>query len=116
MSTKESVSKYSLIINKLRKKPSSLIELNDLFKSEKESLTNSQGLSKINFEKVADDIRSLYGINIQYDSSGKVFYINDEKQPDNNMRLLETFDTLNILNLAEDLSEYIHFEKRKPQC
>lgn len=115
MAEKESVSRYSLIINKLRKKPSSLTELNDLYIQEKESKDNSLGFSKINFEKDANDIRLLYGIDIQYDSSEEVYYISDEKEPNNSSRLLETFDTFNALNLTKGLSKYVYFEKRKPQ-
>ncbi|MDA9555652.1 WYL domain-containing protein, partial [Pelobium sp.] len=62
-----------------------------------------------------DDIRSLFNINIEYDFSKKLYFINDEGQPEVNDRMLEAFDTFQALNISSGLSSYIHFEKRKPQ-
>ena len=38
-----------------------------------------------------------------------------EADAEMNVRMLEAFDTFNLLNLTERLSNQVHFEKRKPQ-
>src|SRR5690606_36986062 len=38
-----------------------------------------------------------------------------DEQPEANERIAEAFDTFNALNLTSRLSDYIHFEKRKPR-
>ena len=49
------------------------------------------------------------------DFSKKVYFINDEGQLEVNNRMLEAFDTFQVLNISNGLSNYIHLEKRKPQ-
>lgn len=53
-------------------------------------------------------------MDIQYDFSRKVYFINLDDQPEVNDRILEAFDTFNALNITDRLSNHIHFEKRRP--
>lgn len=115
MSKRESIARYSLIIKKLRKHPASFIEIADYLALESELQEYNFNISKRTFQRDLDDIRSLYNIDIQFDFSGKVYFIDFEEQPDVNERILEAFDTFNALNLADRLSNHIHFEKRRPQ-
>jgi predicted DNA-binding transcriptional regulator YafY len=115
MSKRESIARYFLVIKKLRRNPSTFDEISDYLKRESEFQDYNFNISKRTFQRDLEDIRSLFSIDIQYDFSRKVYYINDELESDMNMRILEAFDMLNSLNLADGLSKYIHFEKRKPQ-
>lgn len=72
-------------------------------------------ISKRTFQRDIKDIRAIYKIDIQYDFSRMVYYLEDDDQSRANERILEAFDTLNALNLADRLSDHIHFEKRPPQ-
>lgn len=115
MSKRESIARYNLIIKKLRKHPSSFSEISDYLAFESDLQEYNFNVSKRTFQRDIVDIRSIYNIDIQYDFSRKVYFIDLDDQPDVNERILEAFDTFNALNISERLSNYIHFEKRRPQ-
>lgn len=115
MSKRESIARCKLIINKLRKKPSSFNEIEDYLQLESEIHGYNYNISKRTFQRDVEDILSLFNIEIIYDFSQKVYYINNDDEPEINERILEAFDTFNALQLTDRLSDYLHFEKRKPQ-
>jgi predicted DNA-binding transcriptional regulator YafY len=115
MSKRETISRYNLIIKKLRKHPSTFAEIADYLAFESELQEYNFNIGKRTFQRDLDDIRSIYNIDIQYDFSRKVYYIDFDEQPEVNERILEAFDTFNALNITDRLSNHIHFEKRKPQ-
>jgi predicted DNA-binding transcriptional regulator YafY len=115
MSKRESISRYNLIIKKLRKHPSTFSEIAEFLAFESELQEYNFNVSKRTFQRDIEDIRSVYNIDIQYDFSRKVYYIDIEEQPEVNERILEAFDTFNALNISDRLSNFIHFEKRRPQ-
>lgn len=113
MSKREAISRYNLIIKKLRKQPATFNEICSYLESESELQEYNFTVSKRTFQRDLDDIRSIYSIDIQFDFSRKVYFIDDE-QPEVSERILEAFDTFNALNIADRLSNHLHFEKRKP--
>ncbi len=115
MSKRESIARYNLIIKKLRKHPASFAEISDFLALESELQEYNFNVSKRTFQRDLEDIRSLYNIDIQFDFSKKVYFLDFDEQPDVNERILEAFDTFNALNLSDRLSNNIHFEKRRPQ-
>lgn len=115
MSKRESIARYNLIIKKLRKRPATFAEIEEYLALESEIQAYNFNVSKRTFQRDRDDIRSLYNIDILFDFSKKVYYIDFDEQPEANERILEAFDTFNALNLTDRLSKHIHFEKRKPQ-
>ena len=115
MSKRESIARYNLIINKLRKHPSTFAEILEFLAFESDLQEYNFIISKRTFQRDIEDIQSLYNIDIQYNFSSKVYYIDLDQQPEVNERILEAFDTFNALNITDRLSDYIHFEKRRPQ-
>ncbi|MGV3704300.1 MAG: helix-turn-helix transcriptional regulator [Arcticibacter sp.] len=115
MSKIEALSRYNLIINRVRKSPATLKEIREYLQRESEIQGYNFDVSDRTFKRDLNDIWSLYKIEISYDSSRRVYQINLEESPDLNSRMLEAFDTLNALNVASGLSEYVYFESRKPQ-
>ncbi|OFY38424.1 MAG: WYL domain-containing protein [Bacteroidetes bacterium GWF2_35_48] len=115
MSKRESISRYNLIIKKLRKKSATFKEIAEYLSLESEFQSYNFNISKRTFQRDIDDIRSIYNIDIQYDFSQKVYYIDFDEQPEFNERILEAFDTFNILNISDKILKHIHFEKRKPK-
>ena len=115
MSKREAVARYNLIINKLRNRPSTFSEISDYLVLESELQGYDFNVSKRTFQRDLEDIRSLYNIDIQYDFSRKVYYIDYEEKPEVNESILEAFDVFNALNITDRLSDYIHFEKIKPK-
>lgn len=115
MSKRESISRYILIIKKLRRNPATFQEISDYLTLESELQGYNFNISKRTFKRDLDDIGMLYNIDIAYDFSRKVYYIDFDERPELNERILEAFDTFNALNISDRLSDYIHFEKRRPQ-
>ena len=115
MSKRESITRYSLIIKKLRKTPATFNEISDYLLLESELQEYNFNVSKRTFKRDIEDISSLYNIDIVYDFSRKVYYIDFDEQSEINERIFEAFDTFNALNISDRLSDYIHFEKRGPQ-
>lgn len=115
MSKRESISRYNLIIKKLRKYPASFDEIADYLALESELQEYNFNISKRTFQRDLNDIRSIYNIDILYDYADKVYFIDYSEKHDVNQRILEAFDIFNALSISDRLSDYIHFEKRKPQ-
>jgi predicted DNA-binding transcriptional regulator YafY len=115
MSKREILLRYNLIINKLRNKPATFKEIEDYLERESELQEYKLTVCIRTLSRDLDDIRIILNINIKYDFSKKVYYINNDGQPEVNNRMLEAFDTFQALNLSDSFSNYIHFEKRKPQ-
>lgn len=115
MSKRESISRYNLIIKKLRSYPATFDEIYNYLSLESEIQSYNFNVSKRTFQRDIADIRTIYNINIQYDFSRKVYFIDFDDQSGINKRILEAFDIFNALNISDRLSNYIHFEKRKPQ-
>jgi predicted DNA-binding transcriptional regulator YafY len=116
MSKRESTARLILIVNKLRKKPSSLKEILDFLDKESDLQGYNYRISPRTFQRDLEDIRSLYNIDIQYNFSSKLYYLESEDQKDMMQeRILEAFDIFNALNVTDRISKYIHFEKRRPQ-
>ena len=115
MSKRESISRYNLIIKKVRKHPANFQEIADYLSLESEIQAYNYNVSKRTFQRDIADIYSIYKIDIQYDPALHAYRIYSDEQPEANERILEAFDTFNALNITDRLSDHIHFEKRKPQ-
>lgn len=114
MSKREAISRYNLIINRLRKQPSSFNEISDYLKVESDIQSYNFTISKRTFQRDLQDIYSIYNIEIKYNFTKKVYFINYDDEAEINGRILEAFDTFNALNVSDRISENIYFEKRKP--
>jgi predicted DNA-binding transcriptional regulator YafY len=115
MSKRESIARYSLIIQKLRRRPASFEEIKSFLEIESEIQGFDFSLGIRTFQRDLNEIRSLYNIDIKCDKSTKLYYINNEEQDTGNERLLEAFDIINALKINEKLSNFIQFEDRRPQ-
>jgi len=113
MSTREAIGRLNLIIKKVRKYPSTYEEILDYLSRESEFQKYTFTKSKRTFQRDLEDIRYLYDIDIQFDRSRKVYYIDSEDKSQAAERILEAFDTFNALKVADRLSDYIHFENRR---
>ena len=109
MSKRESTSRHHLIINKLRKNSASFQEISEKLALESEIQAYDFNVSKRTFQRDLNDIRSLYGVDVKYDRSGKVYYIDFDEHPEISERIIEAFDIFNALNISNRLSNHIHF-------
>ena len=122
MSKRGYISRYLLILKKLRVKPySSSEELLHYIENQLEYLkmqddTLSVGFSQRTLQRDIKDIRDLFGIDVVFSKPLKGYYIvQNERENMNFQRMMEAFNMFNSLNLAQDLTPFIHLEKRRPQ-
>jgi len=107
--------RYSLILKKLQKGQATFDEISNYLKCESELLDLDLTISKRTFQRDLTEIRDIFSIDIQYDFSRRVYSIESGNKSEITVRMLEAFDMFNALNITDDLSNYIHFEKRKAQ-
>jgi len=122
MSKRGYISRYLLILKKLKVKPySTYEELQSYIENQFDYLQmqddNLQiGFSKRTLQRDIKEIRNVFGIDIEYSKSQKGYFISqNENENMNFQRMMEAFDMFNSLNLAQDLTPFIHLEKRRPQ-
>ncbi|MFN4811925.1 MAG: helix-turn-helix transcriptional regulator [Bacteroidota bacterium] len=74
------------------------------------------GFSKRTLQRDLKEIRNVFGIDIEYSKPYRGYFITqNENENMNFQRMMEAFDMFNSLNLAQDLTPFIHLENRKPQ-
>ncbi len=117
MAKRDHFLRYIGIINKLRHHgPATYEEIMDYLDMQSEIRDFRPDMSKRTFQRDIREIASLFNIEIAYDFSAKVYYINlDDDSRELSNRLLEAFDVMNLCNAAESVSPYVIFEKRRPQ-
>ena len=115
MSKTEYYHRYQLIIEKLKRSPLSFPDLKDYLTLQSEITGETLDISKRTFQRDITEIRTLFNIDIQYNRSTAQYYIANKDQNQFNDRLLEAFDMFNVLKMSNDISQYLHFEPRRPQ-
>ncbi len=122
MSKRGYISRYSLIIKKLKSKSySTYEELKSYIENQLEYIqmqddTLNMGFSKRTLQRDIKDIRNTFGIEIEFSKSEKGYFISQSEAENLNFqRMMEAFDMFNSLNIAQDLTPFIHLEKRRPQ-
>lgn len=122
MSKRGYISRYLLILKKLKTKPySTFEELKAYIENQFEYLRMQDDELQIGFsirtlQRDKKEIRNVFGIDIEYSKSQKGYFISqNENENMNFQRMMEAFDMFNSLNLAQDLTPFIHLEKRRPQ-
>lgn len=113
MSKKQFLKRQLLIINKLKQKSCSFVDLQKYLKHESQFDQENYELSIRTFQRDIAEIKSLFDIEIKYNRSDSVYEIVDNQNQLHNERLLESFTILNTLKLAQQYDEEILFEQRK---
>lgn len=115
MSKREYFLRYSLILKRLQRGQATFEDISNYLERKSELLDCDLSISKRTFQRDLTEIRDIFKIDIQYDFSRKVYSIEERDKSEITGRMLEAFDMFNALNITDDLSNYIHFEKRKAQ-
>ncbi len=122
MSKRGYISRYRLILTKIRRQPyCSFDELKRFMDRELEFLQMQDdnlnlGFSKRTFQRDLREIRQLFGLDIQYSRAQKGYYLQDSHSESQNFqRMMEAYDLFQSLNLAQDLNPLILLEQRRPQ-
>jgi predicted DNA-binding transcriptional regulator YafY len=113
MSKRETIARYNLIINKLRRHPASFDEIMATLKAASEIHSANYVISKRTFQRDIQDINELYGIEICNDKRNNHYYINNEESTPLNERIIEAFDTFHALNFSDQVADCMAFENRR---
>lgn len=101
------------IIRCVRNAPVTLNEINACLKRESDMHGSDLTVSKRTFQRDVQDILSLYQIEIVYDFSIRKYLIRAQIDESFNARILEAFETLSVLTISRDVSQYLEFETRR---
>ncbi|CAM4162154.1 YafY family protein [Flavobacterium antarcticum] len=116
MSKQRFIKRYSLIINLVRRKPSSF----DIIKKylQEQSIIEEENfeVELRTFQRDLKEIESLFGIKIRKNRAKDVYEIveNSDEDSEKHDRLMESFEVFNVLNLSNQFENEIIVEKRKP--
>jgi len=114
MSKRDYITRYLLIVKKLRTSGyASFKEINQFIISEFELIESPKDISLRTFQRDLNDIRSLFGIDIQCNTLNQYYIAEDDNSGFNN-RMIEAFDLINALNVGQNLSPHVLLEKRCP--
>lgn len=121
MSKRGYISRYLLILKKLKSKSyCSFEEIQEYIERQVDFLQMQDdslmvGFSKRTFQRDLKEIRTNFGIDIEFSRSMKGYFIvQNDSENMNFQRMLEAFDLFNSLNVSQDLKPYIHLEQRTP--
>lgn len=113
MTTRETIIRYYLVIDKIRRQPSTFEEISAYLKSQSELRGYNFSISKRTFQRDINYIFSIFSIEVKYDNIKKAYCITDDWETGRNDRILEALDIFNVLNISEKNSPYIILESRK---
>lgn len=122
MSKRAYISRYMFIIKRLQAKPySSLNELQQHINAQSGYLqvwddTLSIAFSKRTLQRDLREIRTLFGIDIEYSKRKKGYFISPSERDNKNFeRMIQAVDLFSSLDLAADISPFVCFEKNSLQ-
>jgi len=110
MSKREINLRQSAIINRLRKSPATLKEINQYLLHESELREYNLTISDRTFQRDRHDILSLYNISIECNKAKNQYFIANAEDDALNNRMLEAFNTFNALNASVGMGDYLQFE------
>jgi predicted DNA-binding transcriptional regulator YafY len=122
MSKRGFISRYLLLIKKLKVKPYSsfeeleqyIIDQHDFLQLQDDDLII--GFSKRTLQRDLKEIRNLFGVDIEYSKSMKGYFISqDDAENMNFQRMLESYEMISALQKAKKINQYIQFEKNSLQ-
>lgn len=109
MAKKEYLQRYILIVELLRRKSVSFLEIQEYL------FDNEIDISQRTFQRDKEEIESLWGIEIKFNKKEGVYEIREEQSDGKFDRIAESFTIANALNQSETFSKYIFLEQRKPK-
>ena len=115
MSKKIFFLRYTHELKRLQQSRATFKDLSVYLDSRAELTDEVIGFSKRTFQRDIQDIKAIFNIDILYDRKSKAYFIDSVDKSTTTDRLLEAFEMFNAMKISDDLSHFIHFEKRKPQ-
>jgi len=114
MSKIESLLRHRLVINKLRSKPCTFKEIYSYLKDNDEFSEYILTCSLRTFQRDLKTIATFYNLEIEYNKSQKVYEIVYEVEDKQQVRLMESMEVFNALNITGNISKHLLLENRNP--
>jgi proteasome accessory factor B len=108
--------RYLYVIDRLRSRPCSFIELQEhvMHKLEQDDIDTSFEYAIRTFERDKKDIETLFGIVIKYERKDKTYAIDEDEIEDQSItRMIDAFSIHHALQEGNKLSPSVFLEKRK---
>jgi proteasome accessory factor B len=108
--------RYLYVIDRLRSRPCSFIELQEhvMHKLEQDDIDTTFEYAIRTFERDKKDIETLFGIVVQYNRKGKTYAIDEDEIEDQSItRMIDAFSIHHALQEGNKLSPSVFLEKRK---
>lgn len=114
MSKKETLARHKTIIQCLKKGPCSFEQILARLEQNESLLDYKLSISKRTFQRDLIEIQDLYNIYIQFNRKTQLYEIVEHEKNDYQDRMFEALDIFQALNLNDSISQFIHFDQRKP--
>ncbi|MES2418293.1 MAG: WYL domain-containing protein [Bacteroidota bacterium] len=102
--------RHSVIIQRLKRSPATLKEINEYLALESDLTGNNLQVSNRTFTRDKADILSIWKINIECEKSSNKYYIETMDENSSSLRLLDTFITAYAVNSTTGYSQFLQLE------
>lgn len=109
MSNNYSIQRMYNVIRFLKKKPSTMVEIQDYLSRLNSNYVRNEKTIRRDFQ----NIEELFGYEIEYDKSLRVYKIEKVVDDIYKEKLLESIALMNILQQSENVNKYIHLEQKQ---
>lgn len=113
MSRQEGIQRHRFIIHQLSKKPSTFKEIQDFLRLQEELSEFNLTCSIRTFQREMREISKIYKIEIRFDKSQKVYFIEHDGRETQSERLMEVSDLYNAIKMGNSFGNHLIFENRK---
>lgn len=109
------VSRYILIINRLRSRKQTFDQLYEYLEFQSSLKGFDCTMSLRTFQREKNQIRDIFNVDIQYNKSDKVYFVKSEENADLEVqdRLLETYQLIDIMESSQGFRDKLLFDTRK---
>ncbi|MHC5310525.1 helix-turn-helix transcriptional regulator [Myroides sp. LJL116] len=113
MVKKDFIKRQLAIVECLRKSPKNFEDIVRYLEDNENYYSIDFNISKRTFQRDCKDIESVWGVEIKYNKSLRVYEIIDDLEKDYNQRIIEIFDVVSAFKKREVLGDYLHLENKK---
>jgi len=113
MAKQDSIKRQFLIVEYLRNKPATFRQINDFLLDKEREIEYNLAISQRTFQRDCEEIAVLWGVEITFNKRENYYEIVNDENDLYFDRIMETFDTVAVLQKAKTAGSYLYLESRK---